>query len=155
MKRIPLTRGQFALVDDEDFDGLMEYKWHVTPRRNGSYAAVRAKSCKLIYMARQIMDAPAGKVVDHKNHNTLDNRRTNLRICTRSQNHMNELPHREGSSKYKGVSWNKACNKWKAFISKEGYIGRLGGFTCEVEAAKAYDEAAKELFGEFAYLNFP
>ena len=104
-------------------------------------------------MHRVIMDAPKGMHVDHINGNGLDNRRENLRLCTNSQNHMNRKTHRDSSSKYKGVSWNKRNSKWQAYIGSGIKRKNLGYFASESDAAKAYDIKAKECFGEFARLN--
>lgn len=91
---------------------------------------------------------------NHINHNTLDNRRTNLRLCTKQQNAFNKLSRANSSSKYKGVYWNSTKNKWQCSIIHNGKIIYLGRFNCEKEAAKIYDVKAKELFGEFALFNF-
>lgn len=104
-------------------------------------------------MHRIIVDAPAGMVVDHINHDALDNRRANLRVCTQSQNLGNQI-RKLGSSKYKGVSWHKAAQKWHARIQKNDAHVSLGLFDSETDAARAYDSAAREHFGEFALCNF-
>ena len=106
-------------------------------------------------MHRQIMIAPEGFVVDHIDGNSLNNRKTNLRICTQAQNIHNSRPRRNRSSKYKGVFWDKVNKKWSTNIRKGDKRIYLGGFDDEIEAAIAYDRKAAELFGEFAYLNFP
>lgn len=157
MKRIPLTQGKFALVDDADFNWLNQWKWCVF--FNGhSWRAVRVVRKKTIYMSRFMVDAPQGKLVDHHNHDTLDNQRHNLRICSCTQNNANQIIRNYTISKYKGVYWDKTRQRnkrWSANIKKEGKVCRLGRYLTEIEAAKAYDKKAKELFGEFAYLNFP
>lgn len=156
MKRIPLTQGKVALVDDKDFKELSRYKWCAAKTRYNTFRVIRTEkgTTKTIYMHRQIMGFPKKMHVDHKNHNTLDNRRDNLRVCTNSQNHQNRLSHKNSISKYKGVCWLKTQKKWVAGIELNGRKTHLGCFTDETEAAKAYDEAAKKLFGEFAHLNF-
>ena len=100
------------------------------------------------------MDAPKGLFVDHINHDGLDNRKSNLRLCTQRQNNQTQRP-RGKTSKYKGVYWNKRAKKFMASICIDGKKKSLGYFIDEVAAAKSYDKAAKKLFGEFAYLNFP
>jgi len=105
-------------------------------------------------MHRLIMNAPEGLVVDHIDRNGLNNRKCNLRLCTKAQNVQNSRPRRNRSSKYKGVFWNKLNKKWSASIHKGDKRIYLGGFDDEIEAALAYDRKAAELFGEFAYLNF-
>ena len=155
MKRIdistPTYPNMFTIVDDEDFEELSKHKWCVMKLRYG-FAAVRRKSGKTILMHRQITNAPKSMDVDHINHDTLFNCRCNLRVCTNSQNHQNQRKTR-GTSKYKGVSWYKDRQKWCAEICLNYKKYRLGTFINEIDAAKAYDKKAKELFGEFAKLN--
>lgn len=157
MKRIPLTQNQFALVDDADFEELSKHKWYATKTKYGGFTAVRntKDKTKSRFMHRQIMNAPKGKEVDHINHDTLDNRRCNLRVCTRSENNRNSKKMKNTSSKYKGVSWYKTCKNWaaKIYINKKNL--HIGYFSSEVEAAKAYDKKARDHFGTFANLNFP
>lgn len=158
MKQIPLTQGKFAIVDDGDYEWLNKYKWYAVKNRN-TYYAVRKPSRKQgkrtrIYMHRQILDAPKELQVDHANHNGLDNRRQNIRTCTHKQQQHNRLPVKNSSSKYKGVQWYESGKKWKAKIGYNNQYICLGYFVNEVDAAKAYDEKARELFGEFAYTNF-
>jgi len=95
-----------------------------------------------------------GLEADHINHNGLDNRRCNLRVCTRQQNQMNKRAMR-GSSKFKGVFWHSHAKKWGACITLQGRNKYIGVFISEIDAARAYDRYAAEHFGEFAYLNFP
>ena len=165
MRKIPLTKGMYALVDDKDYKELMKHKWCVT-RAGNSFYAVRSSSMKkgprrLIFMHRQILKPPPGYQCDHKNHNTLDNRNRNLRIATHAQNIRNQ-PKRKGtwSSRFKGVSYFKRDGTYHASIAfwtgnpaKRRTI-HLGTFSSEVAAARAYDDAAMSLFKEFAWLNF-
>jgi len=153
-KLIPLTQGKFAIVDADDYDELSRYKWHVNKGGRTYYASSQKKG-KAIKMHRLIAGAPKGLFVDHINHNGLDNRKRNLRLCTRLENIRNQLPRRGGSSQYKGVCWRKREKKFVATICVDGKKLYLGYFDDEIEAAKAYDKKAKELFGQFAYLNFP
>lgn len=100
------------------------------------------------------MQAPKGMVVDHINHNGLDNRKANLRIATFSENRRNSRKAKDTSSKYKGVSWHKNNKKWHAGININGRRKHLGSFDDEIQAAKAYDEVARKYHGEFSSLNF-
>jgi hypothetical protein len=158
MKQIPLTQGKVALVDDEDFEELNQFKWCAN-KMGKTFYAERGYRCsgksKTELMHRQILNAPSGMEVDHINHNTLDNRRENIRICTLMQNRRNRKRTIGGSSRFKGVSWNKEIKKWTAQIGMNEKIVYLGAFTNEEDAAHARDKKEKELFGEFACLNFP
>ncbi len=157
MKEIPLTQGQFALVDDEDFELISQYNWYANKRDATFYAATSIKKggkWTTLQMHRLVMDAQKGQEIDHRNGNGLYNCRTNLRFCTRSQNNQNRKPQGNGSSKYKGVSWCKSSNEWKAEIKSNYKCIWLGRFKNEIDAAKCYDKKAKELFGEFARTNF-
>lgn len=147
-REIPLTQNKVALVDDEDYEWLIQRKWLF----DGRYAS--RKSGIKIYMHRLIMSAPKHLTVDHRNGNCLDNRRSNLRLATYSRNSANAKK-RQGSSIYKGVTFYKRYSKWRAQICFEYKGISIGYFETEEEAARAYDAKAKELFGEFAYLNFP
>ena len=157
MKKIPLTQGKFALVDDGDYEMLNQFKWFALKRPHTFYAARNipgGKRQKTIYMHTVIMQTPKDMEVDHRDGNGLINQRYNLRVCTRSQNSQNLLP-QGGTSKYKGVHWYKAGNRWQGHIRHNYKKIHLGYYTDEIEAARAYDEKAKELFGKFAHLNFP
>ena len=149
--RIPLTQGYFAIVDADDYEELNQYKWHVKVKSNGRYA-YRTQGRKEIPMHRQILNAPAGMWCDHINHNGLDNRRCNLRLCTPQQNAYNRRP-LGGTSKYKGVHWDRHRRKWRARIRHNGRLIHIGYFDYEADAVIAYDDYAIEMFGEFAYLN--
>ena len=159
-RRIPLTQGKFAIVDPEDYDGLIGHKWFAMRSRRGFYAIrmVTKKNGrrKKIRMHRQILNAPADKLVDHINHNGLDNRKANLRIVTNMQNSWNKRKQKgDYSSPYKGVSWAKRIGKWHTEIYCNGSKIFIGYFDDQVSAAKAYDAMAAELYGEYAALNFP
>ena len=153
-KVIPLTQGKVAIVDPDDFERLKQYKWHAT-KCGRSYYAVRSANGKSIKMHRQITNAPKGLVVDHIDHNGLDNRRANLRLCTKQQNNCNTRSFRHKTSKYKGVFKQKGLKKFRALTRCNRKSIHIGMFESEIDAAKAYDKKARELFGEFAYLNFP
>ncbi len=163
---IPLTRGLYALVDEKDYEMLAKNNWYAQKVKHTHYA-VRRTSQKLgkqkrIGMHRQILNAPKGYMIDHKNHCGLDNRRTNIRLCTNVQNQQNRNPNKTASSQYKGVhrqigkiyKGKRYSGKWCARIGNNGKRIYLGLFNDEIKAAKAYDKKAKELFGEFANANF-
>lgn len=154
-RRIKLTYGKYAIVDAEDYERLSQYKWCAVEKGRTYYAKTLGLNGSIVSMHRIVANAPKGLIVDHINHNGLDNRRSNLRLCTTTQNQRNSRPRPGSSSKYKGVCWCKSSKKFRARI----YINRksvdIGYFTDEIAAAKAYDRKARELFGEFAYLNFP
>ncbi len=161
MKQIPLTQGKIALVDDEDFEWLSKLKWSVRKTRKNFYAQRNISKTKIgdmVAMHRQIMMLKKGDGihVDHINGNGLDNRRCNLRECTNQQNHFNTRT-TTGSSKYKGVCrvTRPQRKKWLAQIMLNAKHHFIGYFNDEVMAAKAYDKKAIELFGKYAYLNFP
>lgn len=147
-----LTQGKYTIVDCEDYEFLMQWKWCCANGYavNGGYAARRQK--KLI-MHRLVNKTPEDLVTDHINGNTFDNRKENLRACTKAQNSKNARI-RGGSSQFKGVCWEKSCNKWSAKIATNGTRLYLGCFNSEIEAAVAYDKMAVMQHGEFARLNF-
>jgi hypothetical protein len=158
MKTIPLTQGKFALVDDADFEELSKHRWCAAKDHcyNRWYACRAEKingQYKTIKMHRLIMNTPKGMHTDHINHDGLDNRRINLRVCTNQQNLFNHQKRQNCSSKYKGVIWE--VNKWTARIKYNNKSTRLGHFDNEIDAARAYDENAKRLYGEYASVNFP
>ncbi len=157
VKRIPLTQDKFALVDNKDYIELLMHKWHAAKRGNTFYASRNSArpNRKAILMHRIIMNAQKGQEVDHQDGDGLNNQRYNLRICTHIQNMQNMRKHKSNSSLYKGVCWAKSRKKWQVNIAVNKKFLFLGRFKSEIEAAKVYDQKAKELFGEFAYLNFP
>ena len=152
MKYIPLGgkkgKGKFAIVDDKNFSKLNKYKWHLI---SIGYAETKIGDDRF-YMHRMIMHVTSRLQVDHINHDILDNRESNLRLVTVSQNHMNMRKHR-GSSKYKGVSWNKKLQKWETYININYKRYRIGFFKEEKDAARAYNLKAIELAKEFSKLN--
>lgn len=153
MKLIPLTRGMFTQVDDEDYEYLIQWSWkaHKGSSRSKTYYAGRIDSGIWIFIHSSILrNAKKGLVVDHKDRNGLNNQRLNLRLATFSQNGANRTP--SGKSKYLGVSWCK-CS-WRASITINKKCYKLGRYKTEEGAAVAYDKKAKEVWGEFANLNF-
>jgi hypothetical protein len=149
MKKIALSgklgTGLFALVDDDDFDLVETYRWYVNEK---GYAISRH-----IRMSRLIMGFPKGQV-DHRNRNKLDNQKLNLRTCTNGQNQINQPPDKTNTSGFKGVFWHKQSKKWAAQIHHDNRHVSLGLHEDANAAARAYDEAALALHGEFAWLNF-
>lgn len=150
MRRIKLTNSnKVALIDDKDYELVSKLKWRLHGRGVNLYARTSLDGKKPM-MHRLILNPPSGMDVDHINHNGLNNRRYNIRICTRTQNQANSKP-RKGTSKYKGVLWSNTEKKWRAFIRINSKGRTIGRFDSELEATKAYKKAAIECFGEFAY----
>ena len=153
-RRIKLPKNKYAIVDPEDYQKLARDDWHLFESESKNYYAVRYENGKLLKMHRVITNAPKGKIVDHKNRDGLDNRKANLRIATRAQNQYNRRKtSKKTSSKYKGVDLDRSKNKYRAIISCDGKRIFLGYFNNEIDAAKAYDKAARIYHGEFAFLN--
>ena len=150
---VPLTQGKFAIVDVADFARVSPFNWSVSVSGKRTYAYGHPNG-KKVSMHRFLTKAPGGMVVDHIDHNGLNNRQSNLRVCTQHENLLNSRP-RGKSSRFKGVCWNRFRRRWVAHICFNGRNLFLGAFTDESEAARAYDRKAYALFGEYAYLNFP
>lgn len=170
MKTITLTLGCEALVDDEDFERVNQYKWLAHLNHNVLYGGRRAKkierehgSPQHIFLHRFILGTKPGISVDHIDGNGLNNQKSNLRECTMSQNIANSRRRRDNTSGYKGVHWHKGYKypsgawrirpKWSARISLKGKRISLGYFTTKEEAAKAYALAAKKYHGEFSAIE--
>jgi len=155
MKEIPLSQEKIAIVDVEDYEVVSQYHWYTRKTSHNFYAVTHiyqdGKRTTLA-MHQLIMLSYFGQQVDHINGNGLDNRKKNLRVVTHQQNNFNRK-YTFGTSKYKGVSWNKRDNCWQATIKFNNKAKMLGYFKEEVEAAKSYNSAAKKYFGEFAALN--
>lgn len=154
---IPLSRGLVTIVDEADAEAVLAHRWYanvsgskrqrISARRNTWVNGKRG----LVYLHRWLLNAPIGVEIDHINRNSLDNRRSNLRMASRSQNCANR-PAATGT--FKGVTWHKDAQRWVAQIAVEGKNRHIGCFLTEEEAALAYDVAALDAFGEFAWLNF-
>jgi hypothetical protein len=153
MKEILLDKGLSAYVDDCDYDQISQYKWTAQKVGNYYYATgwVNGKHRKMHRVLLELTDPLL--IVDHKDRNGLNNQRSNLRVCTKRENNANRRSQINSSSKYVGVSWIKRDEVWRAYISTGGKNKYLGDFKTEDAAAQAYNEAAKEIHGQFASLN--
>lgn len=157
VRRIPVGRDHFALVDAADYPLVNYFNWYLLRGHNGKLYAYTNGS---VYMHRLIAGTPQGMETDHINGDGLDDRRANLRTATASQNrgNMGKPKRPDGSvhsSRYKGVSWDKVRERWQSKITANGVCRNLGRYDDEAEAARAYDAAALLHYGEFARLNFP
>lgn len=154
MKYITLTQNKKAMVDDEDFEWLSQWKWYCEPHRKTFYAVRRVRlpdsKRKTIRMHRLILNAPENMMVDHKQGNGLDNRRSEIRLATRSENGYNRGKTVKNSSGRKGVYWHSQIGRWYSRITVDKHDIYLGTFTTPEGAAKAYKQAALKYHGEFA-----
>jgi hypothetical protein len=161
MKIIPLSQGLVALVSDQDYEFLSQWKWYAAKSGGGYYARrMDHKTGKLIYMHRVITNAPPGMVPDHINYNTLDNRRENLRLLTSLQNLQNPSPYKKKAisdkrliAGYRGIRHFEG-RYWRAQIHIGNKSIHLGSFSTAEAAARAFDAAAKK-YGKDIPLNFP
>lgn len=145
------------MVDDEDYEELIKYKWHAQPDDSRWYAnrkVGKGRLDKTVSMHRIIMGDTTGVQYDHIDGNGLNNQKSNLRIATHRENMRNRKNNSIGSSRYKGVCWHKRVKKWQSRIGMDCKRICLGYYDSEEEAARAYDIKARELFKEFARLNF-
>ncbi len=145
MRKVKLTKGKFALVDDEDYEKLLAKKWHL---HSCGYACSTVKKdggSFTVMMHREIMNPCKDLEIDHRNHNRLDNRKKNLKICSRSDNLLNGSSHKDSKSKFRGVSWCKQTNKWRAQLRIKGISYNIGRFNTELKAARAYNKKLKLL----------
>jgi len=152
MKIIKTKSGYEILIDDDDYRLVSQYKWHVYKDRNIYYATSKSNGAR-IKMHRLILNAQPGEIVDHIDGNGLNNQKSNLRICTVQENIRN-MKAILGKSKYKGVSFKKNMKKWQANIGFNYKMLFIGYFQTQEQAAAAYDEVARALFGDYANLNF-
>lgn len=151
MRKIALPNNQYAVVDDRDYNKLNRYNWCCDSKSYAMRVSITNGKRKTILMHRQILGAKRGQVIDHINRKTLDNRQSNLRFCTTSQNKANGKIYANNLSGFKGVYRDRS--KWRSQIRVKGELFDLGTFLEKVEAAKAYNKAATRYFGEFASLN--
>ena len=146
-----------VLIDDDDYEKIKDYKWNVLKKSNGIYIICTARTADrkrhTLRMQRVIMNCNSGMDVDHVNGNTLDNRKSNLRICTHTENMRNMSKRKNVTSVYKGVYFNKSRNKWTASIRINGTLKHLGHYKTEDQAAISYNISAVKYFGEFARPN--
>ena len=166
------THGTLTILFDEEDRELVEsHTWSVLLYHNTYYARTsiphpdggwytspngkRQRRQTTLRLHRLLMNPPKGMVIDHINHNGLDNRRENLRICTHAENMRNSRKGKDNTSGYKGVCWAKRDKKWRAQIRKDNKNIHIGYYNTLEEAARAYDAKAKELHGKYAQLNFP
>jgi len=158
VKELILSKGRVAIVDDEDFEALNQYKWSYMLTQSGLEYAIRrtrkheTEKPQARLLHRQIMNTPRHLLTDHINGNGLDNRRENLRICTPSQNNINKRK-KGTTSTYKGVYFDKARGKFRSHIIVEGKSIFLGRYETELESALAYDRASVKYHGEYANNN--
>lgn len=145
MQRIKLTQNKYALVDDDDFDFLNQWKWYF----NSGYA-VRGNKEKIL-MHRVVNHTSKGIITDHINGDKLDNRKCNLRDCTNEENQMNRGAQANNTSGYKGVTWSNKAGKWYAQIQYHGKRKHLGSYNTPQEASEVYNKEAKILFKGFCH----
>ena len=150
-KHLPTSNGLFILIDDGDFDRASQHSWPLNAQ-GYPHATINGES---VTLHTWLVGAQKGEEVDHKNHNTLDCRRENLRRCTKSQNMANMRTPRSNTTGFKGVTLDKRVGRYTARIKVNQHHMHIGNFATAKEAARAYDEKALEYFGEFAWLNFP
>ena len=157
MKTIQLTQGLSVQVDSPDYDALSKFKWCAVRlgRRKQPYAA-RGVNKRLVLMHRVLMNPKQGQRVDHRNGDTLDNRRENLRACSHQENSFNKKRTTKQGGRptgLRGICWHNRLKKWQASICLNGRKVHLGYFASDCEAGRAYDRACRKMFGDFASPN--
>ena len=157
---VEIEQGFSALIDRADSDLVAPYPWRLMRGHTGKFYAYAQTKSGPVYMHRLIAKTPPGHETDHINGDGLDNRRSNLRVATCSQNLANRWKPRRSdgssaSSRFKGVCWDRSRSKWQAKITVSGHCRNLGRYATEEEAARAYDAVAAATWGVFARLNFP
>jgi hypothetical protein len=157
---LTLTNQRVAVIDAVDAERILALglSWYAFRVRRSWYAAAEMGATgnrRRVYLHRLIMDAPIGIEVDHRDGDGLNCRRSNLRLCSHAQNLANQRLSSANKSGYRGVSWDMRDRRWRVAIKKHQVVTTLGGFKDPISAALAYDKAAREMFGEFARLNFP
>lgn len=157
-REMPLTQGYVAIVDDADWELACKHFWQIRKSGHLRYAQTviySAGTQRVIKMHRVIMGAGAGQIVDHIDGNGLNNTRANLRFVTPSESMMNTRKRQNCTSQFKGVYWSTERQCWRVEMHKNYKKITLGSFANELDAARAYDTAARKHFGEYAHLNFP
>jgi hypothetical protein len=154
-KEVPLTQGQVAVVDDEDYERVIAAGPWRAQHINRAWRVRRWAGKHMLPLANFVLDVPIGTIVDHKDRNALNNTRSNLRTATHSENMHNRTKSRWTTSPYYGVSRASRPHKWQARITKKGQQYHLGTYDDPTVAARAYDKKARELYGDMARLNFP
>ncbi|MGA2679434.1 MAG: AP2 domain-containing protein [Sedimentisphaerales bacterium] len=161
-RRIYLGEGKWTILEQADYYRLKHFKWIVYGNGNSGenlyvvrYKFVEPYKTIMVSMHREIMNANDERLIDHKNCNSLDNRKNNLRFATRAENTQNRRKKKSTSSRFIGVDFYKRDSNWQCRITNDGKRILIGRFDSEIAAARAYDEAAKKYYGEFARLNFP
>jgi hypothetical protein len=152
MKRIELTQGKYATVDDVDYEKVSQHKWWAQQSNLSDHLwyAMTKIDTQVVSLHRFLMECPKGEV-DHKDGDGLNNRRANLREVTKTQQRMNQKRFKNNQSGFKGVRWE--ANKWRARIGVNNKHIHLGRFENKLDAAKAYNDAAQKYFGQYARLN--
>ena len=158
-KEILLSKGYVALVDDEDYDFLSQWKWTAAVRKHTVYAYRMEKKTTAILMHRVLLERVEGRIllskeeVDHVDRCGLNNTRRNIRLASHADNNKNRGITKSNSSGYKGVGWDKYTSKWVAYIRLDGKHKNLGRFSSLKEAAMAYDDASIRFHGDFSVTN--